>query len=102
MVVEQVVFHVFADPVTQSHTGLELAFGLIAPVEETAKFAIIQHEVAYPKNLGQRGVAVVGMSVGAGFAVLENLDYMLNANTPWHEIAVARWSGRFRRCRGRC
>src|SRR5262245_40058207 len=73
-----------------SRLALELSFGLIAPVEELARFAILQHECTSREGVSARAMAFAGMALGSGFAALENVFYLIGAGTGWRNVALAR------------
>jgi RsiW-degrading membrane proteinase PrsW (M82 family) len=69
---------------------IELAFIFVAPIEEIAKFALIQHQVSSNPILGGRSAAMIGLAIGAGFAALENALYVVDAGSDWATVALSR------------
>jgi RsiW-degrading membrane proteinase PrsW (M82 family) len=72
--------------------ALQLAFFVIAPVEEIAKYAIIHHEITTHATSDGHRSAIVGMAVGGGFAAFENAIYLLNTTSAWSDLSIARLS----------
>lgn len=59
-------------------TGL-LCFGIIGPAEELAKLVIILALVEQPGRFPAQRALLASVSVGMGFALLENLEYLVRA-----------------------
>jgi len=88
LLVERFTLPLVGQPFTASGAAL-IAFGLVAPIEETAKYALIQQQIA-KRMASPRSLAIVGIAVGSGFAAVENAVYLFNSSNGWSEILVAR------------
>ncbi len=76
--------------ISASHHPFGLAFGIVAPIEEISKYAIIQYEIRARHLDRARVLAAIGLAIGAGFASFENWIYLMDAGRDTGTVAVGR------------
>jgi hypothetical protein len=77
---------------TSAHylSPLELAFGLVGPIEEIVKIPVLQSQLTSHQNFSGRSAAIMGTAIGSGFAALENAMYFYSAGPQWADLALTR------------
>jgi len=70
--------------------AIGVSVGLIAPIEEIAKFSVIHHESKVRPDSNGRRLALTGMAIGSGFAAFENALYVVGTGRASDAVAATR------------